>query len=479
MGFDTCTPDEVGIKEEWLMRFLDRLEQQLLPMHSALIARGGKVCMETYYHPYNKESLHRMFSVTKSMVAMAIGLLIEEGKLSLTDKIVDYFPDKQPKEGPFPYTAQLTIKDMLEMRTCHHKTTYKAAGVTDWVGSFFTTKPSHVPGTSFAYDTSSTHVLGALVERLSNKNLLDYMREKCLDELGFSKDAYVLTDPCGISLGGSGLCATTRDLYILIQLIAGDGCVDGHQYLPADFIKDAKKKHSDPSQNQETLEEMQGYGYQLWLTRHDGWVLFGMGGQLAMYLPDKDLYMVVTADAQGRKGGVQLIYEAFFEEVYDKLTGSQTYATPKLSFKDYIDSRRIISVPGCAESPHSAIINHKEYICDDNDCSFKKCRVDVDASGKSGTFTYTKENSECAIHFGIGSSVEGAFPGYGFKYTASAAWKTDDFLLIKINIIDSDVGSLTVGLNYKGPYITVVLKKVLEYKLDEYSGVFSGYCSSL
>ena len=92
--FPTATPEEVGIDSQWLMNFCKRLEEQQLPLHSALIMRHGKVCMETYYKPYTRDTLHRMFSVTKSFVSLGIGLLEAEGKLSLDDKIVDFFPEK-------------------------------------------------------------------------------------------------------------------------------------------------------------------------------------------------------------------------------------------------------------------------------------------------------------------------------------------------------------------------------------------------
>lgn len=64
---------------------------------------------------------------------------------------------------------------------------------------------------------------------------------------------------------------------------------------------------------------MQGYGYQIWMTTHNGYAFFGMGGQLAVYYPDKDVILVTTADAQGRQGGVQLIYDTFYEEVYSHI----------------------------------------------------------------------------------------------------------------------------------------------------------------
>ena len=139
----------------------------------------------------------------------------------------------------------LTIRDMLTMRTCHDSTTYKTAGITDWVGSFFTVKPVHAPGTQFSYDTSSTHVLGALIERLSGMRLIDYLKEKFLNELGFSEDTFILPDPCGIPMGGSGICARPVDMLKIIYLISKDGVYNDKQLIPADYIKAARMKQSD------------------------------------------------------------------------------------------------------------------------------------------------------------------------------------------------------------------------------------------
>lgn len=137
-----------------------------------------------------------MYSISKSFTSIAIGLLIDEGKLSFDDKICDYFQDKLEKETP-SYIKEITIRDMLKMATAHKSTTYKQYDGNDWVKSFFVLEPSHMPGTVFSYDTSSSHVLAALVERLSGKSILDYLRDKFLNEIGFSKEARWLKDPKG------------------------------------------------------------------------------------------------------------------------------------------------------------------------------------------------------------------------------------------------------------------------------------------
>ena len=112
--FKHVAPSECNIDYHNLMNFAKRLENQDIPMHSLTIMRGDKICMETYYAPYEKDTLHRMFSMTKTLVSLGIGKLYGEGKLSLDDHIVDYFKDKLPKEGAYEYTSMLTIRDMLK-----------------------------------------------------------------------------------------------------------------------------------------------------------------------------------------------------------------------------------------------------------------------------------------------------------------------------------------------------------------------------
>ena len=135
------------------------------PLHSVLVWHRGKLLEEEYFSPYDPSLLHRMFSITKSFTALAVGGLIAEGKLALTDKIIRFFPEYVP-DDPHPFLAEMTIEDMLSMRTCYKSTTYKNDLTSNWVQSFFTTLPDHRPGQIFKYDTSSAHTLAALVKKI-------------------------------------------------------------------------------------------------------------------------------------------------------------------------------------------------------------------------------------------------------------------------------------------------------------------------
>lgn len=90
-----------------------------------------------------------MYSETKSYVSLAIGCMFAKGYLEPNDHIVDYFPEKLPHGGPKSELAQLTIRDMLRMTTPYSMTTYKHRPTKDWVGSFFTARADHAPGSYF------------------------------------------------------------------------------------------------------------------------------------------------------------------------------------------------------------------------------------------------------------------------------------------------------------------------------------------
>lgn len=299
-----------GIPQEATKELERAFEESGLRVHGYLITSQDSILAERYFHGYDKDSLHRMYSVAKTFVALAVGVMVGEGLAALEDKICDYFPEKLPAEGPHPWCGEMTIKDMLTMRTCHGATTYKNYPGKDWTESFFRVTPDHVPGTVFAYDTSSAHVLGALVEKRTGRKLMDYLREK-LPELGLSPKAYLMEDPMGGSQGGSGLMCTLRDVAAVALLFCQGGFLEGRQLLPADFAAQALRMQT-PTDLQPRLDEQFGYGYFIWMPRREGFTFFGMGGQLAVCFPKQKLCYITMADTLGVPAGVQLLHDCFY-----------------------------------------------------------------------------------------------------------------------------------------------------------------------
>jgi len=473
MEFELVSPESQGIESERIIRFLKRLEEIDLPMHGMILMRHGKIVAETYYRPYNRNELHRMFSITKSMVSLAIGLLWEEGKLSLDDKIITYFPEKLPKEGVHPYIEQMTIRDMLRMATAHANTTYKQMKTDDWVSTFFCVPPTHLPGTVFSYDTSSTHTLAALVEKLSKKDLLSYLREKCLDEIGFSKEAYCIKDPMGVSMGGSGLMATPYDLLRVAYLISQKGNWQGKQLLPENYLSEATKKQIDTFAKGPTCEEMQGYGYQFWRTRNDGIVCYGMGGQLVLLLPKKDMILVTTADTQSRQGGVQLIYDMFWQEIYETAKEESLYENPAALKKLREMSLLELIVPaGTTDNSTMHRIDKVWFQMDENDRGFDEILLRF--SKEEGEFFYRSQEIERSISFGLGKNKIGILEPYGYRIAASGVWRTENSFLIRIHVLDECIGTVFIQFSFIDDTVTVFMKKYEENGLKEFDGFLSG-----
>lgn len=277
---------------------LDRLQREAgtlgLALHSVEVLHGDELVVSTTCPPLTVHTPRRVYSVSKTVTALAVGLLAAEGRLDLDDLVVQHFPEQVPVH---PWLAETRVRDLLTMRGPHRATTYDRAG-RDWVASWFRVPPTHRPGAVFTYDTSGSHVLAALVERLAGTSLTAYLRPRVLDPLGVSASFRFLTDPEGVSQGGSGLVCSPRDLLRLGRLLRDGGASDGERLVPADLLQRMTTAQADTSLQGWGAQLTGGYGHLLWLPAGGGWLMFGMGGQLVHVDPERDLVVVVTGDTQ-------------------------------------------------------------------------------------------------------------------------------------------------------------------------------------
>ena len=287
---------------------VQRLHREDVNMHGFLLTVRGEFKAGAYYRPFREGQPHRMYSVSKTLTGLAVGILAEEGKLSLDQPIADFFPDLLP-DHPDQRILRQTIRDMLRMATCYARTAYREREDADWTRPFFCGTPTHEPGTVFHYDTGASQVLAALVRRLSGKEVMDFLEERLFTPLGLQDERFWLRDPSGCCQGGTGLCMSLRDLNrVALCLMNGGGGL-----VPAWYMREMTQKHIDTFQRPYD-EERFGYGWQCWMTRA-GWSMYGLGGQLAIVCPEKNALFTSIADTRLDLNGVQKIYDAFFEEV--------------------------------------------------------------------------------------------------------------------------------------------------------------------
>jgi CubicO group peptidase (beta-lactamase class C family) len=487
MKIEHKNPEEKHISSEWILNFNKRIQKKGISLHSATLFVEDSIVSEIYYSPFKKDELHRMFSIAKTVVALCICVLSDEGKLSLDDHIVDYFPEKLPKIV-HPYLAQMTIKDMLMMRTCHAQTTYNKFDMgSDWVGSFFTTAPTHKPGTVFHYDTSAPHVLSALVEKLTKKDTWTFFKES-FKELEFSDASYMIKDGQGVSFGGSGLVATADDILKMGILLLNEGNVDGKQLISKEFVKAATSCLTPNAVAAPLPSESCGYGYYIWRTEKSGYVLYGMGGQLVIVCPKEKIILTTTADAQGYSGGNQIIYDAFYEEILEKYRNTLVnngyeakVANVQDSKDDIAELKRfaenakintVLSTVQNAYKPSSEL--SRSYSLDENPNGFKALRISLYKDYGEMILTAC-DDSKHTVTFGYEINKEGILPLYDDRTFGSGAYIAKDTFYICLRVVDERLGSVHFELYFEEYEITVYMKKIEETSFKEFNGHLHGF----
>ncbi len=482
MYFKTVKPEEVGIKSSQVQKLIETYEKCGLAMHSVLMARGDKLFCEAYWAPYKKEDNHRMYSQTKSYVGIAVAELAVEGKISLDDKIIDYFPEKLP-EVIHPYLAAQTIRNMLNMQTCFSVDCWFKEHGGDRVKYYFSLTPSRYPGTTFFYDSTGSFILGALVEKVTGKTFLEYLRDKALNEIGFSASARALTAVGGYAWGDSALLCRPLDMLLFGRLLANKGEWNGKQLLSKKAVTDATTTNVyNKSFGTETRK--QGYGYQIWGTHKNSFAFFGMHGQFTIYNPDTDILFVCTAGYQMEDVGyAEKIFDTFFEEIIDTATNTPIENNEEYSvLSDYIGSLKLLTVGGDANSKKAKEISGKRFIAEENPMGITEFTLNF--NGNSGEFIYKNAQGEKTIKFGMKENTFQLFPqknyskeiggiesaGHQYECAASAAWVEEEKLVILVQIIDEYIGILEITVAFNGDIAVIEMKKNAEYFLEEYSG---------
>lgn len=483
------TPEHGGIHSCHIKEWLQGIEAAGLSTHDIIIARGNEILFENYRPPFHADFLHRMYSVTKSFVAIAIGFAMQDGLLGLDDPIGKYFPDEL-EGNPDPNMGAQTIRQMLMMSTPKKGRSWFSARSDDRVSEYFRHTTTTAPcGSAFMYDSAGSFILGALVERLTNVRLIDYLREKLFDRIGISKEAHFLLCPGGHSWGDSALIAKPRDLLLAARFMLCGGCWNGEQLLDAEYARVATSKQIDTSANRAGFDG-QGYGYQIWKSYDDSFLFNGMGCQFALCIPGSDIIMIYNGDNQGIDFAGELIIGSFFEKVARRAKmpdSSGSYALPEnqnelSELYSYADSLVLAFEVGDMHSGIEADIDGRWFTLDENPMGIKKLRLCF--GGDYGRFEYTNAQGDKTLTYGICRNEFGLFPeegysrevgsvycpGHYYKCAASAAWKTEEHLRLNVQVIDDYFGRLWIDFVFNNGTVKVKMHKVAEDFFSTYAG---------
>lgn len=488
--FQTVTPERVGVSAKSIRSYLKFLKRSGVNMHSLLMMRGDKIFAEYYWSPFTKDFCHRMYSQTKSYVSIAIGLLEEEGKLKLSDKIIDHFPEKLTDEvGAF--LKEQTVEDMLTMRTGVELGGWWFSDPDPDKTRVYLRQPDGVypAGSLFAYDSPGSSVLTELVDKLAGKPMLEYLQEKLFDKMGAFQTAGMVKTPNGVSWGASGLLCTTRDLAAMGRLLMQGGMWNGQQLINESYVRKATSRIADNTLVRSSNRAFQhGYGYQIWKTEQDGFAFSGLGGQLTVALPGRDFLMVCTGDNQGYASSGDLTVNALFQLIVDEMEdvpipGVQTETAALAKETACLSLSHLENL--CPENI-AAKVHGQRYLCRENPMGITEFTFRFTEDG--GQLHYVNAQGEKVLPFGLEKNVFCKFPQLGysrelagvhdehsdFKYDAavSAGWMEEAKLTLRVQIIDTYFGNMTAEFAFRGNSAAVRMQKTAEDFLEEYQGAF-------
>ena len=288
-AFVRATPESQGISSDLFAALLRELDASKdTEMHHFMALRHGKVICECNFAPYPKGMWHITHSMCKSITGMAIGMLIEEGKLKLDENIYDIFSDQINALSKI-FRPVITVENLLTMTS---GITFNESGIVsgnDWLGSFLNASVNGKPGTEFQYNSLNTYVLSAIVTKRTGETLTEYLTPRLFGPLGITK-YYWETCPKGITKGGWGLFLCAEDMAKLGQLYLQKGKWNGQQLVSEYWIEISTARHL------KTQNGTYGYGYQLWMEQRPGSFEYnGMLGQNVIIYPDMDMVLVTNA----------------------------------------------------------------------------------------------------------------------------------------------------------------------------------------
>ena len=228
-----------------------------------VVVQGDELLYEHYFHQFNAHAQHLWFSMSKSLASTALGLLVAQGKVELSESPAAYIPEL--KGSGFERVTVQNVLDMASSVDFHETYTnldsdfaihYAPAlnlgwlqgaadvqpedtpiyGVHDYLANFIKPDLKRQPGDNFDYNSSNADVLGWIIARVSGQPFQDFIQQNIWSKLGAEHDAYIAVDRAYMPAVTGGMNSTTRDAARFGMMIRDRGEYNGQQIIPQAWV---------------------------------------------------------------------------------------------------------------------------------------------------------------------------------------------------------------------------------------------------
>lgn len=333
------TPESEGLDSRHITEFLDGImANPETEVHSCIIMRHGRVIGEMYPEPWKPEYRHTMYSASKTFTSAAIGICLGDSLISLSDSIHTYLSEYYP-EVASDTVLSITIRDLLTMESGLPVDTRMRTIHTNWLQQYFAQTPIALPGTLYAYDSISTYMLAAIVQKVTGMKLFDFLNERLFRHMNITRVAWE-ESPEGINCGGWGLYIQPESMAKFGHLLLREGRWNGMQLIPEDYVHEMMSPQATTGK----------YGYQMWMCNYEGWTKAdGAYGQRIYVIPEKDMVVAITQCGYGWHAEQQLIHDALTQNAGEE-------ALPSLMpSPSTVHKRRLKTAQGKVASQHHSL----------------------------------------------------------------------------------------------------------------------------
>ncbi len=449
------SPEQQGIASADLLAFIEAADKDVDTMNSFMLLRHGHVVAEGWWAPYERDTPHVLYSLSKSFTSTAVGLAIAEGKLSLDDAVIKFFPEEAPAD-PSANLRAMRVRDLLRMNTGNHveapiRVDDPSKQTDTWVKTFLTHPVPFKPGTHFLYNSPATYMLSAIVQKVTGTTVLEYLHPRLFDPLGFKEPAW-FSSPQGITAGAYGLSLRTEEIARFGELYLRKGMWNGKQLIPAAWVQQATLMQTSTG-SAPASDWDQGYGYQFWRSRHNSFRGDGAFGQYCMVIPELDAVVVITSGVRNMQQVMNLVWDKLLPAM--KPGRLPENAAGRRQLETRLAALKVKFPNGSASSPISGSVSGKWFEFAENVRGIKAIAFDFNATSPSlivrtaagetrttiGTETWTNSRGQFTNGLDRALSVP-ANP----LVAAAGAWTTEDTFTVKLVLSETPYYST---LNFK------------------------------
>ena len=465
------TPEMQGVSSQIVNDLFSAMDESDIEFHSIMVLRNGFVIGEGWWAPYAPEYKHTLHSLSKSFTSAAVGLAIHEGHFTLESPIISFFPDLLPKEVSLNLAA-MKVKHLLTMTTGHlSANTGVRSNAEPWAQSFLAAPVVHEPGTFYVYNTSATYVLSAIVQKVTGKTLLEYLKPRLLDPLKI-EGADWETSPQGINIGGFGLRIRTEDIASFSQLYLNKGKWNGRQLIPAAWVEASTQTQWTFTTNpfgaktpKEQDDWQQGYGYQFWRTQHNGYRSDGLYGQFGIILPDEKTVIAITEQSFNTQKSLNFVWNILVPGLQKKLLPTNSDAQQKLKAKEA--DLKVKFIKGDSVLPIAKVGTQKRYILESNGLGAKAINLYFNKDNFEMVVNY--EQGDRKLYFGLNDWEKAkngilfnhellfpvtTLPNVSSPVACKATWKNDQTLYMEIRPLETVTGD-SITCHFSNDVVTL------------------------